>query len=53
MYQPETEWAEQDPSDWSEAAISTIKSVVEKVRLMERCAGNWNFWSDAWTCDVE
>ena len=23
-------WAEQDPSDWSKAAISTIKSVVEK-----------------------
>ena len=30
MYQPENGWAEQDPSDWSEAAISTIKSVVEK-----------------------
>ena len=30
MYQPENGWAEQDPSDWSKAAISTIKSVVEK-----------------------
>ena len=30
MYQPENGWAEQDPSDWSEAAISTIKSEVEK-----------------------
>ena len=26
MYQPENGWAEQDPSDWSEAAISTIIS---------------------------
>lgn len=43
MYQPENGWAEQDPSDWSEAAISTIKSVVEKVRLMEKMCGELEF----------
>ncbi len=30
MYQPKNGWAEQDPKDWWNASVSTIKSVLEK-----------------------
>ena len=30
MYQPQNGWAEQDPADWYNAAVSTIKTVIEK-----------------------
>ena len=30
MYQPANGWAEQDPHDWWDASVSTIKEVVEK-----------------------
>ena len=30
MYQPHNGWAEQDPADWANAAISTIRTVLEK-----------------------
>lgn len=30
MYQPENGWAEQNPEDWKEAALTTIKEVVAK-----------------------
>ena len=30
MYQPQNGWAEQDPSDWYNAAVSTIRSVLER-----------------------
>ena len=30
MYQPQNGWAEQDPEDWKNAAINTIRAVTEK-----------------------
>lgn len=30
MYQPQNGWAEQDPHDWRDAALKTIKAVIEK-----------------------
>ena len=30
MYQPQNGWAEQDPEDWYNAVIKTIKTVIEK-----------------------
>ena len=30
MYQPQNGWAEQDPADWANAAISTIQTVLGK-----------------------
>ncbi len=30
MYQPQNGWAEQDPADWYNAAVNTIKTVLEK-----------------------
>ena len=30
MYQPQNGWAEQDPKDWYNAAVSTIRTVLEK-----------------------
>ena len=30
MYQPQNGWAEQDPKDWYNAAVSTIHTVLEK-----------------------
>ena len=30
MYQPQNGWAEQDPHDWANAAVSTIKTVLTK-----------------------
>ena len=30
MYQPQNGYAEQDPEDWYNATVSTIKTVVEK-----------------------
>ena len=30
MYQPQNGYAEQDPADWYNAAISTIKTVITK-----------------------
>ncbi|SCP98620.1 xylulokinase [Anaerobium acetethylicum] len=30
MYQPQNGWAEQDPSDWKDAVLKTIKEVVEQ-----------------------
>ena len=30
MYQPENGWAEQDPADWKNAGLATIKEVLEK-----------------------
>ena len=30
MYQPQNGWAEQDPADWYNAAVSTIRTVLEK-----------------------
>ena len=30
MYQPHNGWAEQDPQDWYQAAVSTIKQVLQK-----------------------
>ena len=30
MYQPANGWAEQDPQDWWDASVSTIKEVMEK-----------------------
>ncbi len=30
LYQPHNGWAEQDPEDWYNAVISTLKSIVEK-----------------------
>lgn len=30
MYQPKNGYAEQEPSDWYNAAVNTIKGVVEK-----------------------
>ncbi len=30
MYQPHNGWAEQDPMDWYNAAVTTIRSVLEK-----------------------
>ncbi|MDD6763116.1 MAG: xylulokinase [Clostridiales bacterium] len=31
MYQPENGWAEQDPDDWYNASVTTLKAVVSKV----------------------
>lgn len=40
MYEPQNGWAEQDPKDWAEAVLSTIKDVVEKSRVKpEEVAG--------------
>ena len=30
MYQPQNGWAEQDPEDWYNAVIKTVKTVIEK-----------------------
>ena len=30
LYQPQNGWAEQDPKDWYNAAVSTIRTVLEK-----------------------
>ena len=30
MYQPQNGWAEQNPEDWKNAAINTIRAVTEK-----------------------
>ena len=30
MYQPQNGWAEQEPADWANAAIATIRTVLEK-----------------------
>lgn len=30
MYQPQNGWAEQDPSDWKKAVLTTIRQVVQK-----------------------
>ena len=30
MYQPENGWAEQDPADWKNAGLATIKEVLQK-----------------------
>ncbi len=30
MYQPQNGWAEQDPQDWANAAVTTIRTVLEK-----------------------
>ena len=30
LYQPQNGWAEQDPRDWWNAAVSTIRGVLEK-----------------------
>ena len=30
LYQPHNGWAEQDPQDWANAAVSTIRSVLQK-----------------------
>lgn len=30
IHQPENGWAEQDPKDWKAAALSTLKSVIER-----------------------
>lgn len=30
MYQPQNGWAEQNPADWRDAVLETIKSIVEK-----------------------
>lgn len=30
MYQPHNGWAEQDPHDWREAVLDTLKAVIEK-----------------------
>ena len=30
LYQPQNGWAEQDPQDWWNAAVSTIRGVLEK-----------------------
>ena len=30
MYQPQNGWAEQDPADWHNAAVATIRTVLEK-----------------------
>ena len=33
LYQPHNQWAEQEPTDWSNAAISTVKSVLETSKV--------------------
>lgn len=33
LYQPKNGWAEQDPADWFNAAVNTIKSVVTESRV--------------------
>ncbi len=32
MYQPKNGWAEQKPEDWYNAAVSTIRTVLENAR---------------------
>ena len=32
MYQPQNGWAEQDPADWANAALSTISTVRSEER---------------------
>ncbi len=36
MYQPHNGWAEQDPMDWYNAAVSTIRTVLEKSGVSRR-----------------
>lgn len=33
MYQPQNGWAEQDPHDWKQAVLTTIKEVMHKSRV--------------------
>ena len=30
LYQPQNGWAEQEPTDWYNAAVSTIRTVLER-----------------------
>ena len=39
LYQPENGWAEQDPEDWWQAAVSTIRGVLESGVRPEEIAG--------------
>lgn len=33
LYQPKNGWAEQDPDDWYNAAVNTVKAVIEESRV--------------------
>ena len=36
LYQPQNGWAEQDPQDWYDAAIQSIKAVLAKSGVKDR-----------------
>ena len=46
LYQPQNGWAEQDPRDWWNAAVSTIRGVLEKsgVNPGEVKGLGWSCW---------
>ena len=41
MYQPQNGWAEQDPKDWYNAAVSTIRTVLEKSGVKKEEVVSW------------
>ena len=36
MYQPKNGYAEQDPADWADAMLNTIKAVMAEAALLRR-----------------
>ncbi len=52
LYQPDNGWAEQAPEDWQQAALETLKQVVEQSGVNRGDIEGIGCPADARLCDV-